>query len=146
FDEYQQSNIGSQTNWQSSDGLAKIVNNKLVIYFNGDHYDLRRQIREGLTRLLVTNVLSGGETDNISNAVALDLPSWFTEGYISFIAENWNPALDDKLKNIILNNKYKNFSAFAYDQPLLAGHAFWYYIEEKYKKENVTYFLYLTRI
>ena len=31
-------------------------------------------------------------------------------------------------------------------RPLLAGHAFWYFIEEKYKKENVTYFLYLARI
>ncbi len=29
---------------------------------------------------------------------------------------------------------------------MIAGHAFWYFIEEKYKKENVTYFLYLARI
>jgi len=29
---------------------------------------------------------------------------------------------------------------------IIAGHAFWYFIEEKYKKENVTYFLYLARV
>ena len=44
------------------------------------------------------------------------------------------------------SGKYKNFYQFAFDKPLLAGHAFWYYIEEKYKRENTTYLLYLARV
>ncbi|MFL5810862.1 MAG: hypothetical protein ACJ749_15180, partial [Flavisolibacter sp.] len=40
----------------------------------------------------------------------------------------------------------RNFYQFAFQKPLLAGHAFWYYVEEKYKKENVTYLLYLARV
>ncbi|WP_431213290.1 hypothetical protein ACQ86N_48180 [Puia sp. P3] len=35
---------------------------------------------------------------------------------------------------------------FAFEKPNLAGHAFWVYLGEKYKKENVTYFLYLARV
>jgi hypothetical protein len=46
----------------------------------------------------------------------------------------------------MLSEKYRNFYQLAFEKPLLAGHAFWYYIEEKYKRENVTYFLYLARI
>ncbi|MEJ7678959.1 MAG: hypothetical protein WKG06_14110 [Segetibacter sp.] len=46
----------------------------------------------------------------------------------------------------MLGDSYKNFYQFAFDKPLLAGASFWYYIDEKYKKENVAYFLYLTRI
>ncbi|HEX6180001.1 MAG TPA: hypothetical protein VFZ47_02080, partial [Chitinophagaceae bacterium] len=41
---------------------------------------------------------------------------------------------------------YKNFYQFAFEKPNLAGHSFWYYVAEKYKKENVTYFLYLARV
>ena len=54
--------------------------------------------------------------------------------------------LDDDLKSEILSGNYKNFYQFAFDKPLLAGHAFWYYIEERYKRENTTYLLYLARV
>ena len=50
------------------------------------------------------------------------------------------------MKSALLSGEYKNFYQFAYEKPLLAGHAFWNYIAEKYKKENVTYFLYLARV
>ena len=35
-----------------------------------------------------------------------------------------------QLKNVILSGDYNNFYQFAFDKPLLAGHAFWYYIAE----------------
>jgi hypothetical protein len=50
------------------------------------------------------------------------------------------------LKSALLSGEYRNFYQFAYRQPLLAGHAFWNYIANTYKKENVTYFLYLARV
>src|SRR5579871_5438321 len=46
----------------------------------------------------------------------------------------------------MLSGRYNNFYQFAFEKPDLAGHAFWYYIAEKYKKENVSYFLYLARV
>ena len=46
----------------------------------------------------------------------------------------------------MLSGNYRKFYHFAFEKPYLAGHAFWYFIEEKYKKENVTYFLYLARV
>src|SRR4029079_3695225 len=63
-----------------------------------------------------------------------------------YVAENWSTELDDQLKSALLSGDYKNFYQFAYKKPLLAGHAFWNYVAEKYKKENVTYFLYLARV
>ena len=82
----------------------------------------------------------------INHHFIIYLPTWLTEGYIAYAAENWSTALDDDLKSEMLSNKYRNFYQLAFEKPLLAGHAFWYYIEEKYKKENVTYFLYLARV
>ncbi|MEP6594381.1 MAG: hypothetical protein ABJA71_00480, partial [Ginsengibacter sp.] len=147
FNDLQQSNIGQGIDWQNSGGVTKLVNNKMVVYFNSDHNNLRRQVREGIARVLTENILFGDDLGEFAgNQALLDLPTWLTEGYIAYAAENWSPALDDDLKSEMLSNKYRNFYQLAFEKPLLAGHAFWYYIEEKYKRENVTYFLYLARI
>ena len=44
FIDMQQSNIGLGINWQNTGGSTKFVNNKMVVYFNGDHANLRKQI------------------------------------------------------------------------------------------------------
>lgn len=147
YNDYKSSNIGLGIDWQNPGGVTKLVNNKIVVYFNGNHNDFRRQIREGIARSLVENQLFGDDIGEFaSNQALLDLPKWLVEGYIRYHAENWNAKLDDQLKDAMMGGSYKNFYQFAFKQPDLAGHAFWYYLGEKYKKDNVTYFLYLARI
>ena len=147
FDDMKQSNIGMGIDWQNTGGVTKLVNNKMMVYFNGDHNDLRRQVREGLARILTESVLFGDDLGEFaSNQALLDLPQWLTEGYIAYVGQNWSIPLDDALKNEMLSGKYRNFYQFAFDRPEIAGHAFWFYIEEKYKKENTTYLLYLARV
>src|ERR1700733_2822274 len=143
----EQSNIGLNLDWQTTGGITKLVNNKMVVYFNGDHNNLRLQIRQGIARILVENILFGDDLGEFAaNQTLLDLPQWLTDGYIEYAAENWNTVLDDQLKSAMLSGRYNNFYQFAFERPYLAGHAFWYYLAEKYKKENVTYFLYLSRV
>lgn len=148
FNDFKQSNIGIGLDYPNAGGLTKLVNNKMVIYYNGDHNDLRRQIREGIAKVLVEAMLFGDDLGEFAqNQALLDLPKWMTDGYIAYAAENWSTKMDNDLKSAMIGGyDYKNFYQFAYEQPQLAGHAFWYYIEEKYKKENVTYLLYLSRI
>ena len=146
FADLQSSNIGLGQDWQSTSGGTKLVNNKMVVYFNGDHANLRKQIKQGIARILTDNLLFGEDLGEVAgNQALLDLPKWLTDGYVAFTGENWSTSLDDDLKNEILSGNYRNFYQFAFEKPELAGHAFWYYIEEKYKKENVTYLLYLAR-
>jgi hypothetical protein len=141
------SNIGLGTEWQNTSGGTKLVNNKMVVYFDADHYKLRHQIRAGIAQVLTDNLLFGEDVGEIaSNQALLDLPKWLTNGYAQYLAENWSTDLDDELKSEILSGNYKNFSRFVYQKPEIAGHGFWYFIEEKYKKENTTYLLYLARI
>jgi hypothetical protein len=147
YNDYKQSNIGIGLDWPNIGGVTKLVNNKMVLYFNGDHLDLRRQIREGISKVIVETLLFGDDLGEFAqNQALLDLPRWMTDGYISYSAENWNTKLDNELKNAMLGTNYRNFYQFAFEQPRLAGHAFWYYIEEKYGRENVTYLLYLSRM
>lgn len=147
YDDMKQSNIGLGIDWENAGGTTKLVNNKMVVYFNGNHADFRKQIREGIAKILTQNLLFGDDLGEMAgNQALLDLPDWLIDGYIAYAAQNWGPLLDDNLKSEILSFKYKNFYQFAFENPLLAGHAFWYYIEEKYKRENTTYLLYLARI
>ena len=147
FDELRQSNIGLNIDWQTTGGVTKLVNNKMIVYFDGNHQNLRKQVRQGIARTLVDNVLFGDDLGEFAaNQALLDLPQWLVDGYVDYVAENWSTELDDQLKQALLSGEYRNFYQFAYHKPLLAGHAFWHYIAERYKKENVTYFLYLARV
>ncbi len=144
YDDMQATNIGLVNNIPDVGGLSRLVNNKMLVYFNADHNDLRKQIREGIARILVDNRLFGDNIGEIAgNTALLDLPQWLTDGYVAYTAENWSVQMDDKLKNALLAKEYKNFYQFAFIDPLLAGHGFWNYIANTYKKENVTYFMYL---
>src|SRR6187200_1867322 len=147
YDEMQQSNIGIGIEWQNTGGVTKLVNNKMVVYHSGDYNNLRKQVREGIARILVDNLLFEDDLGEFAgNQALLDLPKWLTDGYVAYAAENWSPKLDDQLKSELLSGDYKNFYQFAFKQPELAGHAFWRFVADNYKKDNVTYFLYLTRI
>ncbi|HET9431286.1 MAG TPA: hypothetical protein VFO70_08915, partial [Chitinophagaceae bacterium] len=147
FDEMQQSNIGMNIDRQNTGGVTKLVNNKMLVFFDGNHENLRRQIRQGIAKILVDNVLFGDDLGEFAaNQALLDLPQWLVDGYIAYAAENWSTSLDDDLRSALLSGKYSNFYHFAFEKPLLAGHGFWKYIADKYGKNKVTYFLYLSRI
>lgn len=147
FDEMQESNIGLGIDWQNTGGVTKLVNNKMIVYFDGNHDNLRLQIRQGIAKILVENVLFGDDLGEFAaNQALLDLPKWLTDGYIAYAAQNWSQKLDDDLRAVMLGGLYSNFYQFAFIKPDLAGHAFWYYIANKYGKSKTTYFLYLARI
>ncbi len=147
YNDYKSSNIGLGSDWQNSGGVTKLVNNKLVVYFDGNHEHLKRQVREGIAKVLTDNLLFGDDIGEFaSNQALLDLPKWLVDGYVAYAGESWSTERDDELKSAILGGRYNSFYQFAFEKPQLAGHAFWNYIGEKYRKENITYLLYLARI
>lgn len=143
---FKQTNIGLETEILRTGGNTVFVNNKMVVYFDANHANLKKQVRQGIAQIITQNILFGEDIGEVAgNQALLDLPTWLTDGYIAYIGENWSADLDDDLKSELLSGNHNKFSSLSYSRPLLAGHAFWYFIEEKYKKENVTYFFYLAR-
>jgi hypothetical protein len=147
YNDYKSSNIGLGSDWQNSGGVTKLVNNKIIVYFNGNHTKLKNQVREGIAKVLTDNLLFGDDIGEFaSNQALLDLPKWMVDGYVAYAGQSWSTEKDDELKSAILSGRYNSFYQFAFEKPLLAGHAFWNYIGEKYRKENITYLLYLARM
>ena len=147
YGELKQSNIGIGLQWQNTGGITNLVNNKMIIYFDGDHNALRLQIRQGIANVILQNLIFG---DNVSdfagNAVLLNLPKWFTNGFVSYVAQPWSIDLDNQCKQAVLSGQYYTFNDLALEHPTLAGHAFWHYIESRYGKDKVSYLLYISRI
>ncbi len=142
-----QSNIGSEEAFMNTGGQTKIVGNKMFVYFNGDHNDLRRQIREGIASVYLNAMLFGSNLQEIvQNAVMMNLPIWFKEGLISFVGEEWNTEYDNELRDIFQSGKYEDFEEMADEHPKLAGHSLWHFISQHYGYGTVANLLYLTRI
>jgi Tol biopolymer transport system component len=142
-----QSNIGTEEVFINTGGQTKIVANTIFVYFDGNHNNLRKQIREGVTQVYLNAMLFGANIQEIvQNAVMLNLPNWFKDGMISFVGEYWSTELDDELKAIILSEDFENFQNLSEENAKLAGHSFWYFISESYGLSIVTNLLYLTRI
>ena len=143
-----QSNIGLQETFTSKTGETKIVGNKMFVYFDGNHNNLRTQIREGIASVYLSAMLFGDNFQEIvQNAVLLDLPEWYKQGIISYCGRHWDYELDDELRDIFYQNeKYKDFNKLAEDYPKIAGHSLWFYLDQNYGKSSISNLLYLTRI
>lgn len=147
YNDYKSTNIGLGSDLQTPGGTTKLVNNKIIIYFDGDHSHFRTQIREGIAKTLVDNLLFGEDLGEFaSNQALLDLPKWMLDGYIAYAGQEWSTEKDDLLKSAILGGGYSSFYQLAFEKPQLTGQAFWNYIGKQYKKENITYLLYLSRV
>lgn len=142
-----QSNIGNEETFVNTGGQTKIVENKVFVYFDGNHNNLRRDLREGIASVFLNAMLFGSNLQEIvQNAVLLNLPAWFKEGLISFVGEGWGTEVDNQLRDLMQLEKYQSFEKLAEDYPKLAGHAMWYFISQHYGKSTVSNLLYLTRI
>ncbi len=146
LDDLKQSNIGDEEIVSGSKGITKISGNKIFVYFNGSHRELRKQIRQGIALLMLERMMFGWSIQEMmQNSVAVDLPDWFYYGLGSYAGEWWNTDLDDRMRDYFLHNE-ADFFDFAREEPVLAGHSMWYYIYQNYGANAPANLLYLTRI
>ncbi len=144
-----QSNIGLETEDNNGNvgGVTKIVGNKVFLYFTGDHEKLHRQIRAGIAKVLIDQMMYGGDIkDRLQNSALLTLPDWFLSGLISYIAHPWDADLDNRMRDGIVAKKYFNFNHLTGDNALYAGHSVWKFIIDTYGESTVSNLLYMTRI
>ncbi len=142
-----QSNIGNEEAFTNTGGQTKIVGNKIFVYFDGNHNNLRNNIRQGIASVYLDAMLFGSNLQEIvQNAVMMNLPEWFKEGLVAYVGEPWNSDLDNLLRDAVLSEEFRGFDLFAEENPELAGQSLWYFISENFSSSTVSNLLYLTRI
>jgi hypothetical protein len=139
-------NLGRSASFISAT-QTKFLGNKAFVYFNGDHSDLRRQVREAMASVYIEHMLYGSTVQEVvQNAVLLNLPPWFKDGLVSYLGQDWNTTNDDELRRLLASGEFEDFRELAAAYPRLAGHSFWNYVAESFGKPTVSNLLYLTRI
>lgn len=142
-----QSNIGTDDLFLLKTGETKVAGNKMFVYYDGDHNNLRRSLREGIAGIMINAMLFGGNLQEIvQNSVLLNLPGWYTGGLKAYCGQTWSVENDEKLRSVLATGKYPTFDKLAKAYPTLAGHAFWYYIAQQFGPASISNLLYLTRI
>jgi len=143
-----QSNIGLEEAFTSVTGQTKIQGNKMFVHFDGNHLNLRKNIREGIAQVYLSSIIYGSSfQEMVQNAILLNLTKWFKQGITAYTASHWNYEIDDELRSLLANNpKYYDFEKLASDHPRVAGHSFWYYISSTYGETTIANLIYLTRI
>ena len=142
-----QSNIGNEEIFNNISGETKTVGQKIFVQFNGDHQDLRSQIRQGIASVYLTNILNGSSIQEaVQNALLLHMPDWFNRGLITYADESWNADLDQRIEKHLLNPKYLDFDTYADRYPQEAGHSLWYFLENTYGRTKISQLIYITRI
>ena len=142
-----QSNIGITDAFQTSPGRVKVEGNKVFVYFDGDHEELQRQIREGTASVILSSMMYGENLQEIvQNAVLLDIPLWFSEGLVAYVGRPWTTEADEDLRQYLIAEPKADFEDLIDANPRLAGHAWWSYVAQTYGRGTVGNLLYLTRI
>jgi len=144
-----QTNIGLETSelQTNTGGVTRIIGNKILIHFDGNHEHLRQQIRGGVAQVLLEQLMFGGNIkDRLQSSYLLNLPGWFTQGLVSYIARGWSVADDNKMRDMVLSGKLKKFNRLAETDEVFAGHSLWHYIMESYGDASVSNLVYMTRI
>lgn len=148
YSDLKQSNLGLMNNTQyNTGGITHIIGTKVFLYFDGNLNNFDRQIRAGINRLLLENIIYGGSLGSqVKNSTLINLPSWYMDGLVSYNSRNWDTELDNKVKDGILSGKYKRFNLLIDDDAVLAGHSLWRFVAEKYGENNIANIVYMTRV
>jgi len=142
------SNIGLVSDEQYNvGGITHIIGSKVFIYYDGSHENLKRQIKAGIARVVLNELMFGEQiTAKIKNSTLLSLPDWYVQGLVSYLAENWYVELDNYVKDGILSGSYEKFNQLAGSDAVYAGHSIWKYIADKYGEDKIHNILYMTKI
>jgi len=144
-----QSNIGTSETFESSHGTTTIIGNKMFVYFDGNHRNLRKQIRKGIANAYLNAMYARNNLQEIvQSSLNLNLPEWYAQGIVEYLSSDWNHLVEDELRDLWISKKpnYKKFNKIAQLRPKVAGHSFWYFVDQTYGTGTVSNILYLMRL
>lgn len=144
-----QSNIGLEGEEQNTNtgGLTRIVGNKVLIYFDGDYRHFREQIRAGVAQVMINQLMYGGSIkDRLQSAVLLNLPEWYVNGLVAYVAKGWTAVEDNRMRDAMMSKRFRNFNNLSGQEAQFAGTSLWHFILETYGPNSVSNLLYMTRV
>ncbi len=147
--ELYQTNVGLQSENPVNAEQVQFIGTKLYVHFDGNHRNLRENIREGIAKAYMHSMLYGTSIQEyVQNSFMNDMPEWFKSGIIEYAKNEWTEEDDAVLRYHLVDRKkpYKNFKKLSKREPDIAGKAFWFYLGKTYGHSSISNIIYLTRI
>ena len=148
--EFRQSNIGLVTfdeDTYNTGGFSRIIKNKVMLFYEGDHIAYLRQIAASITEVIINEMLYNAEfKDRVSSSSQIYMPDWYIKGLINYVSFGWDFDLENRVKDGIKSGKYKNISHLEFDDAIYAGQSFWRFIARKYGDALIPNIIYITKI
>ncbi|MEI8201364.1 MAG: hypothetical protein WCH34_00005, partial [Bacteroidota bacterium] len=143
-----QTNIGLVSDEQYNvGGITHILENKVFIYYDGELQHFEQQIRAGLTRILINQLVYGATiASKIKNNAIINIPDWWVDGLTAYVSQGWSTELEHKLRIAIESGKFKKFNQLTGEDALLAGHSLWKYISDTYGEKTIPNLVYMTKV
>lgn len=149
YSDMKQSNIGLEGDEVSGNtgGLTRVIGNKVLVYFDGDHEHLLEQIRAGVAQVLFHQLMYGGNVkDRIQSAVLLTIPEWYEKGLIAYVSKGWGPEQDVIMRDGFISKDVAHFNQMPETEAEFTGHSMWNYITNTYGQTSIANLLYMTRV
>jgi WD40 repeat protein len=148
--EYRQSNIGLVTfdeDTYNTGGFSRIIKNKVMLYYEGDHVAYQKQIASAITESIINEMLYNADfKDRISSSSVIYMPDWYLKGLINYVSSGWDYNIENRVKDGIKSGKYKNINHLEFDDAIYAGQSFWRFIGRKYGEAIIPNIIYLTKV
>lgn len=148
--EFKQSNISLVTSDEDSyntGGFNRIIENKIMLYYEGDHISYQKQIAASITRAIFNEMLYNADIkDRVSSSSLISIPDWYIKGLINYVSFGWDVNVENRVKDGLMSGKYKNLNNLEYDDAIYAGQSFWRFLGKKYGDALIPNIIYLTKI
>jgi hypothetical protein len=143
-----QSNLGLLSNEKYNiGGVTHILGRKVLLYFDGDYGSFEKQIRAGISKILLDQLIYGASMGaQVKNNALSNYPEWYISGLISYLSEEWNTNIDNFVKDGILKGKLSRLNSLKETDALYAGHSFWKFIADKYGKNTIPAIVYSSKM
>ncbi|PQA58699.1 hypothetical protein [Siphonobacter curvatus] len=142
-----QSNIGVSLNSEAAIREENLSKSRVQIAFTADHIAFRQKLAKEVSSVFVYDMLYGGSLkDALQSQLLLSLPEWFISGITAYVAEGWSRELDDYMRDVALNKKFKKPAHLSGPEATRVGQSIWNFIAERYGRDNISNILNLTRI
>jgi len=142
-----QSNVGLDEDNNILGGRTTFTKSIVEIPYPGNQVDFRYEIRYGIAKNLIYEMMYGGSfKETVQSSFLLTLPDWFLGGAALYAANGWDQDMDDYMRDLMLNENLRKPENMIGDDAVLAGQSIWAYIVQRYGRSNFSNILNLTRI
>jgi len=141
-----QSNIGLMMNEDYNiGGITHIIGSKVFIYFDGNHVNFEKQIRDGIAQVLFNQMMFGGSMgQQVKTSTFFSLPDWYKVGIISWLGNDWSVEFDNRVRDGILSGRYDKVNNLTGDDAIYAGHSLWRFIAQRFGMATVSNIIHMT--